>query len=153
MYTPYTFQMSVRTEILNRLRWFVLFVMDTWINLQTWLNKRRTLQAQARAVAETSKLMACTLIAATTDRNITPIMLAFYEQELISCFRLQKYLQACGATSSAVTIYTMRDCQIRKSVIDLECNLEMLTRSDIDDMSIDALPSVVMSCEEITTQQ
>lgn len=149
MYTVYTFQMS---SVRQWIKWFILLCVDTWITCSNRYKSWQIRRAQAQATDQMLKLPAVQLVAATTDRNVTPILHAFYaHNELVSCYRLQSHMRVCGVVTTAVVIYTMRDCVMRKSVVDLENNLELLTRSDIDDVAIETLPSVVLT--EITNQQ
>jgi hypothetical protein len=92
------------------------------------------------------------LIAAFAEsKNITHAVQTFYpHNEVISCYRLQKWLKECGVDTNRVHVYTMRGGVVSHSHVDLNDDKMLLTGEAIEDLTIELLPSVEM-CDNDTS--
>jgi hypothetical protein len=140
--------MPVLDFILAYMRWFALLCVDMWIDCNNRYNRWQKARACAYANMHITRLNAqsTNFIAAYAEgKNISPAVQTFYpHNEVISCYRLQKWMKECGVDTNRVHIYTMRGGVVYHSHVDLDNNKMLLTGEEIEDLTIELLPSVDM---------
>jgi hypothetical protein len=81
----------------------------------------------------------------TTTQDLTSITLAYYTYDtLLSCYSLQKWYTRFNYTVSTVDILFIRDGCTYYSRVDLDNDIELNTKKDASDMSLDRLPGTII---------
>jgi len=123
----------------------VLRIHDYYCDACAWLRRFFLFCLHSYYESCTENVSSCRVIYAC-DRNridLTPIIQGYYKHDrILSCASLDRWIISCGHICSQLQIVFVHDQVLKKSVIDLANDLEILTNMDATDTSLSTLPCI-----------